>query len=151
MCICLQLRTAVAMATQTNQWTNATIVIVCDFLQIVRAKCVNTPDKGQRWQSYLDGRHLCVTSPAEVWELKRVVAESHRSSVQHGSLLNLKLEMVEVGEVMIRTRPAERAKSLRWRRCTCSPFEMYECALSIINDAWCKHAKTVKKQHIKEN
>ena len=61
--------------------------------------------------SYLDGRHLSVTSPAEVLELQRVVAESHRSAVQRGSLLNLKLQVMEIREVVIRTRPdAEKHK-----------------------------------------
>lgn len=62
--------------------------------------------------SYLDGRHLSVTSPAEVLELQRVVAESHRSAVQRGSLLDLKLQVMEVREVVIRTRPADKVRSI---------------------------------------
>ena len=53
--------------------------------------------------SYLDGR--------QVLELQRVVAESHRSAVQRGSLLDLKLQVMEIREVVIRTRPdAEKHK-----------------------------------------
>lgn len=62
--------------------------------------------------SYLDGRHLSVTSPAEVLELQRVVAESHRPAVQRGSLLDLKLQVMEVREVVIRTRPADTGRSI---------------------------------------
>lgn len=63
-----------------------------------------------RFCSYLDGRHLSITSPAESREFQGAVAESNRSAVQHGPLLNLKLQMMEVWEVMIWTRPADRAR-----------------------------------------
>lgn len=62
--------------------------------------------------SYLDGRHLSVTSPAEVLDLQRVVAESHRPAVHRGSLLDLKLQVMEVREVVIRTRPADTVRSI---------------------------------------
>lgn len=63
--------------------------------------------KGQMQRSYLDGGHLSITPPAEVRELNRVVAKPHWSVIQHGSLLNLKLQVMEVWEVMIWTRSAE--------------------------------------------
>lgn len=56
--------------------------------------------------SYLDGRHLSVTSPAEVRELLEVVAKPHRSAFRCSSLFNLKLQMVEVREIMVPPRSA---------------------------------------------
>lgn len=56
--------------------------------------------------SYLDGRHLSVTSPAEVGELLEVVAKPHRSALRCGSLFNLKLQMVEVRKIMVPPRSA---------------------------------------------
>lgn len=62
--------------------------------------------------SYLNGVHLSVTSPAEVRKLQGVVAKSHRPAVQHGPLLNLKLQVVKVWEVMILTRSIETQRSI---------------------------------------
>lgn len=69
--------------------------------------------KGQRLWSYLNWGHLSITSPAEIGELLGVVAESHRPAVQHASLLNLKLQVMEVREVVIRTRSAGTGSSMK--------------------------------------
>lgn len=79
-------------ASQHTEGPNRIVCLVCDQRGV---DC-----------SYLDGGHLSVTSPAEVAELQRVVAESHRPAVQRGSLLDLELQMVEVWKVMIHARPA---------------------------------------------
>lgn len=63
--------------------------------------------------SYLDGGHLGVTPPAEVAELQRAVAEPDRAAVQRGSLLDLKLQVMEVREVMIRARSAHTMEAAR--------------------------------------
>ena len=54
--------------------------------------------------SYLYGRHLGVSSPAEAFKLSRAVAKAHRAAIQRGSLLDLKLQVVEVWEVVVWTR-----------------------------------------------
>ena len=55
--------------------------------------------------SYLDGGHLGVAAPAEALELLGVVAETHGPAIQHGAVLHLKLQVMQVWEVVIRAGP----------------------------------------------
>lgn len=84
----------ISIKTQTTIFTSTDDVVVCG--------------RGQRSGSYLDGGHLGVTSPAEVHELQRAVAEAHGAAVQRGSLLDLELQMMEVGEEVSHARPERR-------------------------------------------
>jgi len=56
---------------------------------------------GRSHPAYLDGGHLCVSSPAETLELQRVVAEAHGPAGWRGPFLQLKLQVVKVREIMV--------------------------------------------------
>ena len=51
--------------------------------------------------TYLDRRHLSVTSPAETLKFERVVPETDWPTVEHGPILYLKLQMVKVWKVVV--------------------------------------------------
>jgi len=56
---------------------------------------------GRGRRAYLDGGHLCVSSPAEALELQRVVAEAHGPPGRRGAFLQLELQVVKVREIMV--------------------------------------------------
>lgn len=59
-------------------------------------------------QVYLDGGHLCVSSPAEALELQRVVAEAHGPAGRRGAFLQLEFQVVKVREIMVPCRSGEK-------------------------------------------
>lgn len=56
---------------------------------------------GWRHWPYLDGGHLCVSSPAEALKLQRVVAEAHSPASRRGAFLQLKFQVMKVREIMV--------------------------------------------------
>lgn len=62
---------------------------------------------GWRHQAYLDGGHLCVSSPAEALKLQGVVAEAHSPASRRGAFLQLEFQVVKVREIMVPRRSGE--------------------------------------------
>lgn len=62
---------------------------------------------GRRHPAYLDGGHLCVSSPAEALKLQGVVAEAHSPAGRRGAFLQLELQVVKVREIMVPRGPGE--------------------------------------------
>lgn len=52
-------------------------------------------------QAYLDGGHLCISSPAEALELQGVVAKAHSPPGRRGAFLQLEFQVVKVREIMV--------------------------------------------------
>lgn len=59
-------------------------------------------------QVYLNGGHLCVSSPAEALKLQRVVAEAHGPAGRRGAFLQLEFQVVKVREIMVPCRSGEK-------------------------------------------
>lgn len=52
-------------------------------------------------QAYLDGGHLCISSPAETLKLQGVVAKAHGPAGRCGAFLQLEFQVVKVREIMV--------------------------------------------------
>lgn len=52
-------------------------------------------------QAYLDGGHLCISSPAEALELQGVVAKAHSPPGRRGAFLQFDFQVVKVRDIMV--------------------------------------------------
>lgn len=52
-------------------------------------------------QAYLDGGHLCISSPAEALKLQGVVSKAHGPAGRRGAFLQLEFQVVKVRDIMV--------------------------------------------------
>lgn len=64
----------------------------------------------------LCGGHHSVTSPAEVWELLGAITKAYWSGIWWGTILHLKLQLVQSGKVVARCWPGKKKKKKKVNR-----------------------------------